>query len=297
MWGTILCMNTSKSKPNFALSIINDEIDQDFEETLKFLRLNKIDFVEVRTINNKNILDFSRLEIIELKKLLQKYEIRVSAISSPLFKWYPRHPQINDAKSSFGFPEYLDTNSKVHYIKHAFHIAKSLKTKSIRIFSLLMDNDTQERSDFWELEPETFGIALNLSSEYKIKLLVENGFSTNFRKWSQIINWDNYYSKSGFDPLFDFANARYIGEQVNVSEIHCISPFIGHLHVKDYQESSQKIVPFGTGDIDWGNILTQISQGATRKVMLSLEFDGKYDKKIISETIDNLRTSISKINT
>lgn len=290
-------MSTKNSKSNFLLSIINDEIDQDFEVALKFLKLNRIDFVEVRTINNKNILDLSRLEIVELRKLLQKYQIRVSAISSPLFKWYPRDPQINDAKSSFGFPEYLDTNSKIHYIKNAFDVAKSLKTKSIRIFSLLMDSNTQERSDFWELEPKTFELARNLSSEYKIKLLVENGFSTNFRKWSQIINWDNLYSKSGLDPLFDFANARYIGEQVNISEIHSISPFVMHLHVKDYQESSQKIVPFGAGDIDWGSILTQINQGPTQKVMLSLEFDGKYDKDIISETIDNLRIAISKINT
>ncbi len=290
-------MSIKKNKSNFLLSIINDEIDQDFEEALKFLKLNNIDLVEVRTVNNKNILDLSRIEIIELNKLLQKYQIRVSAISSPLFKWYPINPQINDTKFSFGFPEYLDTDSKIHYISHAFNIAKALKTKSIRIFSLLMDGNTQEKNDFWELEPKTFELAINLSRKYKIKLLVENGFSTNFRKWSQIINWNNLYSKSGIDPLFDFANARYIGEQVNVSEIHGISPFVGHLHIKDYQESTQKIVPFGAGDIDWDSILTQISHGANRKVILSLEFDGKYDKKTISWTINHLRTSLSKIYT
>lgn len=290
-------MSIKNNKSNFLLSIINDEIDQDFEEALKFLKLNNIDLVEVRTVNNKNILDLSRIEILELNKLLQKYQIRVSAISSPLFKWYPINRQIIDTKSSFGFPEYLDIDSKIHYISYAFDIAKALKTKSIRIFSLLMDGNTQEKKDFWELEPKTFEHAINLSRKYKIKLLVENGFSTNFRRWSQIINWNNLYSKSGLAPLIDLANVRYIGEQVNILELPRISPFIKHLHVKDYQESTHKITPFGAGDLDWDCILTQISHGANRKVILSLEFDGKYDEKSISETINHLRTSLSKINT
>ena len=73
----------------FSVALINDEISSVLSETIHFLKSHNIEFVELRMIHNKNLLDYSLDEVGKFSDLLSANNINVSALASPLFKWYP----------------------------------------------------------------------------------------------------------------------------------------------------------------------------------------------------------------
>src|SRR5260370_31858020 len=71
----------------FKLSVITDEITQDFGHALEVAAKEfGVGFVEIRGLWNKNIVNLDEKEIAEAKALLGKYDLKVTDIASPLFK-------------------------------------------------------------------------------------------------------------------------------------------------------------------------------------------------------------------
>ena len=70
----------------YILSAFADEYCPEFEKQLIALGVFDITHIELRFADNKNVSDMSDDEISMLKKLLDKYEIRVNSIGSPLGK-------------------------------------------------------------------------------------------------------------------------------------------------------------------------------------------------------------------
>jgi len=161
------------------LSVINDEISDNFDESLKFLVSNHIDYVELRYIGNKNILDCTIEEINIIKEKLDRNNIQVSAIASPLFKWCPvsDNQDIRDLTHNdlmFGFNKYIPKSTKIDYIMKTFVIAKIFETKYVRIFSLIK-SEGQENDSFWNEESDLYELALTQARDNQIDLLLENG--------------------------------------------------------------------------------------------------------------------------
>src|SRR5512140_981889 len=71
----------------FKLSILTDEISQDFGHALE-VAAGEFGFgwVEVRELWNKNITALDAKQVAEAQRLLERHKLRVSAIASPLFK-------------------------------------------------------------------------------------------------------------------------------------------------------------------------------------------------------------------
>jgi len=71
----------------FQLSVITDEISQDFEHALT-VAANEfgVGFVEIRGLWKKYIVNLDEKEGAEAKRLLAKYDLKVTDIASPLFK-------------------------------------------------------------------------------------------------------------------------------------------------------------------------------------------------------------------
>ena len=82
----------------FRLSVINDEISQDFENVCRIVARDfGLRWIELRSIWNKNVTELNAKEIEDARKILEKYNLQVTDIASPLFKtdWpgAPRSPQ------------------------------------------------------------------------------------------------------------------------------------------------------------------------------------------------------------
>jgi hypothetical protein len=89
----------------FRLSVINDEISQDFENVCRIVAEDfGLGWIELRSMWNKNVTDLNARETEEARKILEKYHLQVTDIASPLFKtdWpgAPRSPRSRTERPS-----------------------------------------------------------------------------------------------------------------------------------------------------------------------------------------------------
>src|SRR5439155_18584294 len=74
-------------KSPFRVSVINDEISQDFGRACDIAAKEfGLGWIELRSMWNKNVAKLDGNEINEARKILDHYKLRVTDIASPLFK-------------------------------------------------------------------------------------------------------------------------------------------------------------------------------------------------------------------
>jgi sugar phosphate isomerase/epimerase len=131
------------SQSPFKISVISDEISQDFDHACSVIANDfGLQWVELREMWGKNLQASSDSEIAEAQKILAKYKLQVTDIASPLFKVdWPGAP-----KSKYGSKGDMHGAAEVAYkhqdevIERSISLAKQFKTDKIRCF------------DFWRLE-------------------------------------------------------------------------------------------------------------------------------------------------
>src|SRR5579864_3092248 len=128
----------------FRVSVINDEISQDFGHACGVAsREFGMGWIELRGMWNKNIVSLDEKEVAEARRLLEKFQLKVTDIASPLFKVdWPGAPKskFSEAKS-FGASFTLAQQDEV--LDRAIEMAKAFQTDRVRCF------------DFWRLDDQT----------------------------------------------------------------------------------------------------------------------------------------------
>jgi len=135
----------------FRVSVINDEISQDFGRSCEVAAGEfGMEWIELRGMWNKNIVNLDATEVREAQRILKKYELRVTDIASPLFKvdWAgaPRSKfsEPNDFKANFTFAQQDEV------LERGIEMAKAFGTERLRCF------------DFWRLDdPAPYRAAIN----------------------------------------------------------------------------------------------------------------------------------------
>src|ERR1700740_2804201 len=161
----------------FRVSVINDEISQDFGHACEVAsREFGMGWIELRGMWKKNIVNLDEKEVAEARRILGKYQLKVTDIASPLFKVdWPGAPKskFSEAKS-FGASFNLAQQDDV--LERAMEMAKSFRTDRVRCF------------DFWRLEdqaPYRAAIndrllqAANKAGQKGITLILENEAACN----------------------------------------------------------------------------------------------------------------------
>jgi sugar phosphate isomerase/epimerase len=171
-------MPTASQSP-FKISVISDEIAQDFDHACSVIANDfGLQWVELREIWGQNLQTVSEVEIAEAQRILAKYSLQVTDIASPLFKVdWPDAP-----KSKYGSKEDMHGAAEAAYkqqddvLARCISLAKQFKTEKIRCF------------DFWRLDdvaPYRAAIDEKLRSTAKIVgkqgllLVLENEFACN----------------------------------------------------------------------------------------------------------------------
>src|SRR6266496_6733844 len=75
------------SSSPFRVSVINDEISQDFGHACEVASSEfGLGWIELRGMWNKNIVNLDEKEVAEARRILEKYKLKVTDVASPLFK-------------------------------------------------------------------------------------------------------------------------------------------------------------------------------------------------------------------
>ena len=242
-------------KSPFRVAVITDEISQDFDHACSVAaREFGMQWVEVRGLWNKNLMNLTSAEIAEAQRIVTKYQLRVTDIGSPLFKvdwpgaptskYSPKHDQF---KADFSY----DQQSQV--LDKCIEVARTFQTDRVRGF------------DFWRLEDQApYRKAINAKlqdatdqlDKHGIIFLLENEMSCNTATGAEAAKTLAAVPSPNFMLNWDPGNAAARGEIPYPNGWELLPKNrIGHCHCKDVVlkpgGEGFEWMPVGKGVIDW----------------------------------------------
>ena len=163
----------------FKIGVISDEISEDFDHACYVISKQfGLHWVELREMWGKNLQAVSDDEIARANKILAKYNLQVTDISSPLYKVdWPDAPH-----SQYGSKEDLHGASETTFkqqqevLERSISLAKQFKTDKVRCF------------DFWRIDDvkpyrKAINAKLQEAAEFAAKqnvlLVLENEYECN----------------------------------------------------------------------------------------------------------------------
>src|SRR5215467_9467187 len=152
--------------PTFKLSVINDEITQDFGRACEVAaREFGLEFIEIRAMWSKNIMRLDAKEIDEARKILEKYQLRVSTIASPIFKVdWPGAPTSKFSPKRDQFNADFTFEQQDELLERGFELMRVFQVDRIRIF------------DFWRLDDQKpFREAIDAKLRAAVEKAVKQG--------------------------------------------------------------------------------------------------------------------------
>jgi L-ribulose-5-phosphate 3-epimerase len=242
----------SDSSSPFRISIINDEISQDFGHACEIAsREFGMGWIELRGMWKKNIVSLDEKEIAEARSILKKYQLKVTDIASPLFKVdWPGAPKskYSEAKS-FGANFSLKQQDEV--LEYAIEMAKAFGTDRVRCFDFWRIAD---QAPYREAINDKLREAAEKAAKRGIILVLENEMSCNTATGAEAAKVLDAVKASNFMLNWDPGNAAAVGE-IPYPDGYRLLPKerIGHCHCKDAIKKGKKYdwAPMGGGFIDW----------------------------------------------
>lgn len=219
----------------FVLSAFADEYCPEFEKQLIALNVFDITHIELRFINKKNISDLSDSELENVKSLLEKYNIKVNSIGSPLGKIT------------------VDGDLKAHLEKteRVCYIAKYLGAPYVRMFSFYPPSG-KNIHDFKDKVFEEIGKMLDIADKYSIKLCHENEAKIYGEQPERCLEILEHFG-GRLGCVFDMGNFALEGYDP-MSAYGMLAPYIEYFHIKD-SLAAGAIVPPGKGEAKIEEIL------------------------------------------
>jgi sugar phosphate isomerase/epimerase len=249
----------------FRISVINDEISQDFDHACYVVAHDfGLSWIELRSMWDKNVTALSAPQIDEANKILARYSLRVTDIASPLFKTdWPGAP-----KSPYGSKGDLHGAAEATFkeqdeiLERSISLARQFKTEKVRCF------------DFWRLEDvtpyraaidEKLLAAAEAAGKQGILLLLENEFECNTATGREAARTLNAVPTPHLALNWDPANAVMRGEldafpggweALPKNRIH-------HCHCKNAVKSPEGKIewsPVDKGFVDWAAQFRALNQ-------------------------------------
>ena len=275
---------TPATQSTLKLGVINDEIAQDFDHALAVARELGLQFVELRQMWNKNLMDLKEDEVKEARRLLTKYGIKVSDIASPFMKvdapgFTTKEGQRDTFNARFGYKEQPEV------LERAMELAKVLDTDKIRVFSFWR---IEKPAQVFDLVVSDLRRALEKAKKQKIMLVLENEHDCNIATAAESVKLlaaiQDPYLGLNWDP----GNAYAAGEKPYPDGYNLLPKNrILHMHVKDAKRNpatgKSDWAAMGKGDIDYvGQFKALMRDGYSHAV--SLETHWRNEKKNAEES-------------
>ncbi|HTS11556.1 MAG TPA: sugar phosphate isomerase/epimerase family protein [Candidatus Limnocylindrales bacterium] len=265
-------------KSPFRISVINDEITQDFARACE-IAANEfgMSWIELRGMWNKNVVNLDAKEIAESQRILKQYDLRVSDIASPLFKVdWPGAPKSKFSPSGAQFGADFSFDQQTEVLDRSISLAKAFGADRVRCF------------DFWRLEdPAPYREAMNRklqeaadrAGKSGIILVLENEPSCNTATAAEAAKLLDAIQSPHLMLNWDPGNAAEHGE-IPYPDGYRLLPKnrIGHCHCKDAAKKpggGYEWAAMGRGLIDWtGQFRALLHDGYHYAVSLETHWRG-----------------------
>jgi sugar phosphate isomerase/epimerase len=287
----------------FRVSVINDEISQDFEHACSIAARDfGLQWIELRGMWNKNLTELDATQIAEAQKILAKYKLRVTDIASPLYKVdWPGAPLSKNSERRDQFHADLDFKQQDDLLEHCVELAKTFGTDRIRCF------------DFWRLENvrpyreainEKLREAAKRCAKSDLILLLENEMSCNTATGIEAADTLSAIPEPNFMLNWDPGNAATFPDSKPFPDSYDLLPKnrIGHCHAKNVVRKGDgkwDWAPVGTGVVDWvGQLHALARDGYRYAVSLETHWRGAGSAEESSRiSMQGLKDALAKAGT
>jgi 3-dehydroshikimate dehydratase len=264
------------------LSAFADEVTDDFLEQVKYLAAERVSFIEPRFINKKNIMDLTKNELNEAKKMIRDHGLNVSAIGSPIGKVRLDEP----------FEPHLDK------FKHAIDLAIFFETPFIRMFSYYAP-EGKNIDDYRDQVMERMAAKADLLKSIDVTMVHENEAKIYGHTAQNCVEIIETINSPKLRLVYDPANFVW-GEKITNNIESCwpvMKPYVVHVHIKDWKLGSKDVgsIP-GQGDGQIKELLAELA-AANYEGCLTMEphlqtggqFGGSTGSELFSKAIEAVR--------
>jgi len=227
------------------LSAFADEVTDDFLEQVKYLAGEGVGYIEPRFINKKNIMDLTKGQLKEAKKMIKDHGLKVSAIGSPIGK----------VKLDEPFGPHLDK------FKHAVELAMFFETPYIRMFSYYAP-EGQNIDDYRDQVMERMAAKVEVLKDVNITMVHENEANIYGHTAEQCVEIIKTIDSPKLRLVYDPANFVW-GEKILDNVESCwpiMKPYVVHIHIKDWKLGAKDVgsIP-GQGDGQIKELLAELA--------------------------------------
>ena len=236
------------------LSAFADEISADLDEQIAVLQSENIQYLDLRGVWGINVLDLTDQQIMTIKQTLNKHNIGVACIASPLGKVSITSP----------FDEHLKR------LERALELADIFQTPFIRIFSFYPpvlsaeDAESGEFVDPAEWRDEVFKRLMTMTQRAHaahITLLHENEKDIYGDSIARCVDLLKSIHDTHFQAAFDSANFIQCAQTPFPDAYEALRPWLSYVHVKDALADGS-VVAAGEGESHWSDILHRLHKSS-----------------------------------
>jgi L-ribulose-5-phosphate 3-epimerase len=236
----------------FRLGVITDEITQDFEKALVWVKGFGLEWIELRFVWNKYVTDFSVDDVNRAKNLLAKYGLKVSVLDSAYFKTLLPGTQskFDEGKKD---PLQSDFSQQGALLERAIARARDFGTDKVRIFAFLR---VAEPKTVFERVAKELEKTTVIAKREGIRLVLENEFSCNVATGAEGAAMLDAVKSPALGLNWDPGNAYAAGETPFPDGYEVLDKKrMWHMHLKDaapaLKGEEAKWMPIGGGKIDF----------------------------------------------
>ena len=287
----------------FKVAVINDEISQDFDHACQVAAHDfGLQWIELRGMWKKNLTELDANEIAECKKILARYNLRVTDIASPLYKVdWPGAPTSTQSERRDQFGADFGFKKQDALLEHCIALAKTFGTDRIRCF------------DFWRLDDvKPYRDAINQKLREAAKrcakdgliLLLENEMSCNTATGEEAAATMAAVQERNFMLNWDPGNAATFAGNEPYPHGYNLLPKhrIGHCHAKNVvrpEGAKWEWSPVDKGVVDWASQLHALKRDGYRfAVSLETHWRGAGTPEASSRiSMQGLKDSLAKAGT
>jgi len=226
------------------LSAFADEVTDDFLGQVKYLESEHVGYIEIRFVNQKNVMDLSRGELKEANKMIADYGLKVCAIGSPIGK----------VKIDEPFGPHLDK------FKHAVELAQFFQAPYIRMFSYYPP-EGKDIADYRDEVMERMSAKVQVLNDVDTIMVHENETDIYGHTAENCVDIVKTVNSPKLRLVYDPANFVW-GQKITNNIEKCwplMKPYIAHIHIKDWKLGEDLGSIPGEGDGQIKELLAELA--------------------------------------
>jgi sugar phosphate isomerase/epimerase len=272
-------VRAASTSATFHVSVLTDEISQDLPHALEIAAKEfGLGYVELREMNKKNIMRWDSNEVAEARRLLDRNNLRVACIASPIFKVdWPGAPRSKYSPKRDEFSADFTYEQQDELLEHAFDLARAFNTDRIRIFDFWRLGDQAPHREAIDAKVRDAAVK---AKRRNLTLVLENEPSCNTATGAESARLLAAIQEPALELNWDPGNAA-THDEVPFPDGYARLPKqrIGHVHCKDAVRkkdgSGWEWMAMGRGVIDWAGQFRALKQdGYRRAVTLETHWRG-----------------------